>query len=153
MLISSVSSSKTLTNYGVFNKDNSPASSSSNFIQDSYANQIDKEFNEIFEDVKDSYDTLKEITSKGAEGYWSWQLKNLKKKIAEQIMGEMGVTKESLAKMPSEERIRQEKLVMDELKKRIEEIVRNEIKKEQKENVLKGNSLSDDVVSSLLQMA
>lgn len=72
---------------------------------------------------------LHEMTKDGMYSLWSHQLKELKKKIAAEIMGGMGVSEASLKAMPADERAAIEKKIMEEVERRVKEMVENEMKK------------------------
>lgn len=78
----------------------------------------------------DPAEMLKEITKDGMKGLWSWQMKQLKEKIAAEVMGEMNVTAESIAKMPENQRVGLEKKIMDEVQKRLEIAMTEQANKE-----------------------
>ncbi len=97
---------------------------------------------------------LKKITSRGISGYWEWQMEELKKKVAEKVMQEMGVTPESLAAMSPEARMSIEEKIMKEVERRIEEAMRNGMEKKQQQPIDIGQmTLSTEAFQLMLSKA
>lgn len=79
----------------------------------------EEEFSTLFK-AQTAKDTLLEITKDGMRSMWEWQIKELKQRIASQVMEEKGITKESLAAMPPEQKEAIMQAIMDEVQKRLE---------------------------------
>lgn len=66
---------------------------------------------------------LHEIVKDGVQGYAKWQMKKLEEKVREQVMSEMGITKDALGSMNANERAETEKKIMDEVARRLKEMI------------------------------
>ena len=81
---------------------------------------------------------LKAITENGITSLWQWQMEELKKKVAADIMAEMGITPEQLAAMPDTQRMSLEAKIMQEVERRIKDMVAENMRKKD-ESGLAGN--------------
>ncbi len=93
--------------------------------------QTDAAFAELLEGGDDPKKILAEIMKDGMSGYWAWQIKEMKKKAAEKVMQGMGVTAESIAAMPPDQRADIERKIMQEVERMVREHVENEARKKQ----------------------
>ena len=75
---------------------------------------------------------LRDMTKDGVKSMWKWQLEQLKKKVADQVMKEMGVTPESLAKMDVKSRMGVEDKIMKEVERRVKEMVDSQMAQDHK---------------------
>ncbi|MDX1974728.1 MAG: hypothetical protein SFT92_03535 [Rickettsiales bacterium] len=95
--------------------------------------QTDNAFAALLEGTGDDPEAfLHKITSNGISGYWSWQIEQLRKKIAAEVMQENNVSQESLAKMDDAARTSLEQKIMDEVERRVKEMVENQMNNEKK---------------------
>lgn len=95
----------------------------------SEAQKVDKAFADMLNPAQEPEDMLQEITQDGASGLWKWQIKQLKAKIAAEMMGEMNLTPEALAAMPEAQRISIEQKIMQAVEQRVQEIIRESMEK------------------------
>jgi hypothetical protein len=72
---------------------------------------------------------LHDMTAGGLDGFWKWHIKQLREKITDEVMQGMGITKDSLAAMPAEQRMAVEKAINDEVEKRLKEALAKELEK------------------------
>lgn len=96
----------------------------------------DQRFAELLAETKEAEAALGEITKGGVNGYWAWKISEMRKKITEQVMGEMNLTPEKLAAMSAEERLLTEKKIEDLVEERLKLAVAEEMKR--KQNTLLG---------------
>lgn len=66
--------------------------------------------------------TLAEITQGGANGYWAWQVQQMKEQAATQVMGSMDLTPAKIAGMDAKDRVATEQ--------KIEQLVAQKVKQE-----------------------
>lgn len=71
----------------------------------------------------DPAEMLKEITEDGIASMWKWQIKKLKEKVASEIMQEMSLTPEQIAAMPDAQRVSVEQKIMQEVERRVKEMI------------------------------
>lgn len=103
--------------------DGSTAAASQKAAANKAANQkTDGEFADLLKGGDDPKDMLAEITSGGFKGYWAWRVKEMKARIAQQVMGAMGVTREGLAQMSEDDRAEVERLIMREVARQVREM-------------------------------
>lgn len=75
---------------------------------------------------------LHEAAGDGVEGLMKWKIRELQKKITEQVMGSKGLTAEEIAAMSPEKRITMEKQIMDEVQQKLMEAMREEMERKNK---------------------
>jgi len=80
-------------------------------------------------DEQSPEEILKAITENGITSMWQWQMEELKKKVAAEVMSEMGITPEQLAAMPETERMNLEAKIMEEVERRIKDMVAESMRK------------------------
>mgnify|MGYP000611975005 CR=1 FL=1 len=79
-------------------------------------------------------DMLSEITS--MSGYMKWQIKELTKKIAGEVMGSMGVTMDDINAMPVEQKTAIMQRIMDAVRQKLQTAMEEQMKKEGKNPLL-----------------
>lgn len=101
--------------------------------------QIDKQFKEMLSGGSDDpAEMLKEITSGGMKGYWAWQVKQLRAKAAEKILGQRNLTPEMIAALPPQQRADIEKQIMQEVERMVKQMIEEELKRKGKDAGLMG---------------
>ncbi len=72
---------------------------------------------------------LEAITKNGVTSLWEWQMQELKKKVAAEVMAAMGITPEQLAAMPEGKRMDIEAKIMQEVERRIKDMMAENMRK------------------------
>lgn len=115
------------------------------------AAKADNRFAELLTAEEDAKATLAEITEKGAKGYWEWKIREMRKQIAAEVMGEMNLTAEKIAQMPAKERLEVETKILDMVEQRLKLAIVEEMKK--KQEVLLGLSVNTQALLNATQEA
>lgn len=90
---------------------------------------VDKAFNDLIGKSDSPEDMLKDITAKGVDSLWKWQIKKLKEKIAAQVMQEMNLSPAQIAAMPAEQRMSIEQKILEEVERRVKQLVEQGLQK------------------------
>jgi len=78
-------------------------------------------------DSEDPAALIKKLARGGIQGYMAWQIQQLAARIARDVMSSMGVTEACLASMSAEERNEIAQKIMDEVKRRMEEMIKQQM--------------------------
>jgi hypothetical protein len=117
-----------------------------------YLANIDQAFNELFEvNTDDPAEMLKKITENGIQSLWKWQVAQLKKRVAEQVMSEMNLTREQIAALPPEQRVEIEKKIMDEVEQRVKQLIEEGMRKKKSDPFALNGNLSSASMQALLE--
>lgn len=108
--------------------------------------QIDRRFAEMLAEDKEAKDKLSEITRDGAKSYWEWKIKEMRKQIGEEVMGEMNLTPEKIAAMSAEERVKTETKILEIVEQRLRLAIAEEMKR--KQNTILGFNASATAILS-----
>lgn len=73
-------------------------------------------------------EAIRKITEDGLQGYIAWKIDQLKAKVTEQVMGEMGLTVDKLNAMEAGERAEIEEKIMREVQRRLEMMIEEGMK-------------------------
>ena len=92
---------------------------------------------------------LSEITRDGIAGYWAWQVEQLRRRIAGEVMDEMDVTEDKLRTLPPEERAQIQEKILREVERRLELAMKEKEKEE--EGRRKDDPLAGPVRRQLLE--
>jgi hypothetical protein len=98
--------------------------------------KADRQFADLFADDDDPLKELADITSGGAQSMWAWELKQIKKKAVQQVMGSMGVTQDSVAAMSPKQRLDMENKILKAVEQKVKEMMREAMEKQHKNNGL-----------------
>jgi hypothetical protein len=128
-----------------------PTGTLSKSQQSVYDANVDSEFNKLLAGTDDSdpEKILAAITNDGMGAYWKWQIKEMEKKITQEVMSEHKVTAQDIAKMPSAQRIELEAKIIKEVKHRLEMWMDEQLRARKKQNEA-GGSLSNQTLGTLL---
>lgn len=78
-----------------------------------------------------AWELLKEMTGGGLQGYWKWMIKTMKERLRADVMGDMGVTDQSLAAMPEAQRNDIEQKINEEVERRLKAWMEKQLHKQQ----------------------
>ena len=78
---------------------------------------------------------LKEITSNGMKGYWAWEVKQMKQKATQEVMGAMGVSASDIAAMPDAQRATIEDKIMKAVEAKVKQMIQDDMNKKQKDSL------------------
>jgi len=84
---------------------------------------VDSEFAALLKGDDDPRQVMQDITKNGLSGMWKWQVKELEKKIAQDVLGEMHITSADLNSMQADQRAKVEKQVMKEVERRVKQLI------------------------------
>ncbi|MEA1677780.1 hypothetical protein [Nitrospirillum sp. BR 11163] len=84
--------------------------------------QTDSAFADLLKGDDDPQTMLKDMTSGGLQGYWSYQIKQMKQKIAEDTLQSKGLTQDDVAKMPADQRADLERQIMREVEQKVRQM-------------------------------
>ncbi|WP_148293884.1 hypothetical protein [Azospirillum sp. B4] len=84
--------------------------------------QTDSAFADLLKGDDDPQTMLKEMTTGGFQGYWAYQIKQMKQKIAEETMQSKGLTQQDLAGMPADQRADLERAIMREVEQKVRQM-------------------------------
>lgn len=113
--------------------------------------QIDRRFAQMLAEDKESKDMLAEITKEGGKSYWEWKIKQMRKQIGEEVMGEMNLTPEKLAAMSAEERVKTETKILEIVEQRLRLAIAEEMKR--KQNTILGFNASAAAILSAQEIS
>lgn len=96
--------------------------SASSAVAASDVSKTDSDFQALLDDSDQSPEgVIKEITRDGYNGYMAWQIKQMKAKVTQDVMGSMNLTPEQVAAMSPGERAAIENQIMQEVQRRMRE--------------------------------
>jgi hypothetical protein len=106
--------------------------------------QTDTAFSQLLDgaDDTDPAKMLADITSGGMDAYWKWQIKEEEKKITEEVMKSLNLTKKQIDDMPANQRAQTEAAIIKTVQQRLEIWM-----KEQQEAQLKKSDASGGLAS------
>lgn len=84
--------------------------------------QIDTAFSQLLDgaDDTDPARMLQDITSGGMDAYWKWQIRQEEKKITEEVMKSLNLTKKQIDDMPANQRAETEAAIIKTVQQRLE---------------------------------
>ena len=91
----------------------------------------DQRFAELLAAGDDAKNTLAEITHTGAKGYWAWKMREMRKEIAQEVMGEINLTPEKIAQMSAKDRLATENKIEQIVEQRLRLAIAEEMKRRQ----------------------
>lgn len=84
--------------------------------------QTDSAFADMLKGDDDPQSILKDMTSGGMQGYWSYQIKQMKQKVAEDTLQSKGLTEADVANMPPDQRADLERTIMREVEQKVRQM-------------------------------
>ncbi|TWB38115.1 hypothetical protein [Nitrospirillum pindoramense] len=84
--------------------------------------QTDGAFANMLKGEDDPQTLLKDMTSGGVQGYWSYQIKQMKQKIAEETVQSKGLTAQGIAALPADQRADLERQIMREVEQKVRQM-------------------------------
>ncbi|MBB6253499.1 hypothetical protein [Nitrospirillum iridis] len=84
--------------------------------------QTDSAFADMLKGDDDPQTMLKDMTTGGLQGYWSYQIKQMKQKIAEDTLQSKGLTTGDVANMPADQRADLERAIMREVEQKVRQM-------------------------------
>ncbi|MEC4594196.1 MULTISPECIES: hypothetical protein [Nitrospirillum] len=84
--------------------------------------QTDSAFADLLKGDDDPQTMLKDMTTGGYQGYWSYQIKQMKQKIAEDTLQSKGLTPQDVANMPADQRADLERQIMREVEQKVRQM-------------------------------
>lgn len=84
--------------------------------------QTDSAFADMLKGEDDPQTLLKDMTSGGVQGYWAYQIKQMKQKIAEETVRSTGLNAQDIAAMPADQRADLERQIMREVEQKVRQM-------------------------------
>ncbi|MEA1649845.1 hypothetical protein UAJ10_12570 [Nitrospirillum sp. BR 11164] len=84
--------------------------------------QTDSAFADLLKGDDDPQTMLKDMTTGGYQGYWSYQIKQMKQKIAEDTLQSKGLTAQDVSNLPADQRADLERQIMREVEQKVRQM-------------------------------